>query len=176
MSLIQQRCWVLPKQKAWLCSPLLMLGNSCSHKLPQQPLARSAPSRNADGQHPAFGLYEPMGVHKPTSKRTPFLSLSHQNPSSWMRPSMTTRAVTLFRGQMARATWRVANCFLLMEHVVRGGETPRAPLPSSPRGMTQALQPSSLDSGSSSLYVQRKICSFRTKVACKRFELDLEKL
>lgn len=70
MSLIQQRCWVLPKQKAWLGSPLLMLGRSCSHKLPQQPLARSASSRNADGQPPGFGLYESMGMRKPTSENS----------------------------------------------------------------------------------------------------------
>lgn len=76
MSLIQQCCWVLPKQKAWLRSPLLTLGDSRAHKLFQQPLAYSVPSCSTDGQQPGFRLDKSKGICKPTSKKIHFLSLS----------------------------------------------------------------------------------------------------
>lgn len=140
LCLIQQCCWVLPKQKAWLHSPPLMLGKSCSRKLPQQPSACSVPSCNTDGQQPGFGLYKSMGMRKSQPAKKLLFSpspTSSQNPSSQMCPSVMTRAVLLFVGQMVGVTRWVANCFLLMKHAVRGGSTcPSTGLCSSPRGMT----------------------------------------
>lgn len=165
MSLIQQCCWVSPKQKAWLRSPPLMLGKSCSHKLPQQPLARSAPSRNTDGQQPGCGLYASMRMFKPTSKKTPFLSLSHLQPTSQLsevpfhRDSGSVPDVA-FLEQMAGETWPVANCFLLMKHTVRGGEGPS--LQPEGKGRARLCSPVPWTRGHLA-YVQRKICSFKQR-------------
>jgi len=127
------------------------------------------------GSDRASGFTSPRGCASQPARKllsSPFPT-SSQNPSSRTCPSTSSRALPLFLRQMAGATWRVANCFLLMMHAVRGGEAPHGPAqgddrprPCSPAPWTQGHP----------AYVHRKLRSFRTEGPCNLFELDLEKL
>lgn len=80
-----------------------MLGNNCSHKLPQQPLASSVPSSGTDGHHPAFGLRAPRGC---TSQRARTLFLSRlPAPGSRLSrvPFRFSQGTARFRGR--RLVW-----------------------------------------------------------------------
>lgn len=112
MSLIQQRCWVLPKQKAWLGSLPLVLGDSCSHKLPQQPLACSALGCDT-GDQPS-GFTSPWGCS------------SQQQENSLPCSSIMTWAASLMwmfqgRGLVRPGEWLTASWWWRMKEAPAKG-------------------------------------------------------
>lgn len=104
---------------------------------------------------------------------------SSENPSSQMCPSITIRAASLLwpfwgRWLVSPGEPLIASCWW---HAVRGGEAPgcRALLQLDGNGTPRPCSLAPWTQGCPA-YVQKKICSFRTKVPCYQFEFDLEKL
>lgn len=157
MSLIQQRRWVLPKQKAWLHSPplhrVVVAHTSClsSH---WQALRRAAAQT---GSNQPSGFACPWGCSSQPARRLLFppSPTSSENPGSQMSPSIAVRAASrlwLFWGR-----WLVSPGERLIasrwwhDGEGRRGSRAQGIAPARWEWQTQPLHLSSLDSGLSSL-------------------------
>lgn len=184
MSLIQRCCWVGPKQKAWLCSPPLMLGRTCWQKFPQQPLACSELSPGTDG----FGDLHVLGDGQPHHWENSFPlpppatapALRSQNGLGWKghlvpSPSCGQGCNLMWpcwvQGRGSPGPWSITSCWWRMWGEQEMLLVPDTGLCPSPDLAAQFPGPKG-----SPACAQRKICSFRKNVPCTQFESNLETL